>query len=336
MKLLPFRRRSADETPSEYRGYTDVITNALIDASADTAATAYLAALEIAAGHLSRAFASATVSGAGAGGFTVPVMAQIGRALIEAGEAVYVRQGNRLVRGLQYSILPDGRYQAETPFGQIVVPADRAFHATWNLDVMSQRGVAPLTNARTLRDLVRKLEASMGEEAGAAVGYLLPIPSDGDGGNIESLKQDLAALKGRIAVIETTRGGWGEGTTGAPRRDYELVRMGANIPEGNVALYTQATETALAACGVPVQLVQKSDGTAQREAWRRFLHGTVAPMGRIVEAEAARIGLAISLDWDQLFASDIQGRARAFQSLVNGGMSLQAAAAASGILTPSD
>ena len=333
MRLLSFRRQEPEPEP-EQRGYTDVITNALIEASADTAADGYLAALEIAAGQLSRAFASASISGAGATAFRVDVMAQIGRSLVEAGEAVWVRQGQRLVRGLQYTILPDGRYQAETPFGQIIVGADRAFHATWNLDVMSRRGVAPLTTARQLRDLGLKLEGSMRDEAGAAVGYLLPIPSDGDGSNIESLKGDLAALKGRIAVVETTRAGWGEGATGAPRRDYELVRMGADIPQGNVDLYTRATEAALAACGYPVQLIQKADGTAQREAWRRYLHGTVAPIGRIVAAEAERVGLAIDLDWDQLFASDISGRARAFQSLVNGGMSLEAAAAASGILTP--
>lgn len=39
------------------------------------------------------------------------------------------------------------------------------------------------------------------------------------------------------------------------------------------------------------------------------------------------------IDWDQLFASDISGRARAFQSLVNGGMEIAAAAAAAGPLT---
>jgi len=332
MNLLPFRRRE----PVEKRNYTDTVTNALIEASADAAASGYIAALEIAGGHLSRAFMSATVGGAGAGAFTPAVMAHIGRALIETGEAVYARQANELVRGLQYSILPDGRYQLELAGRQIVVPADRAFHVTWNLDPSSLRGVAPLANARKLRDLTRKLETSMGEEAGAAVGYLLPIPSDGQGGNVAQLKDDLASLKGNIAVIETQATWTGDAGRAPPRAEFSLVRMGANIPEGNVALYTQATESALAACGLPVQLVQKSDGTAQREAWRRFLHGTVAPLGRLVTAEAARIGLAITLDWDQLFASDIQGRARAFQSLVQGGMSLEAAAAASGILTPQE
>lgn len=334
MKLLPFRR--AEQPRIEDRNYTDTVTNALIEASADAAASGYLAALEIAGGQLSRAFASATLTGAGAGAFTPAIMSHIGRALVETGEAVYARQGQRLVRGLQYSILPNGTYQIEAASRQYVVPADRVFHAAWNLDITTGRGVAPLANARVLADLVRKLEGSMSDEAGAAVGYLLPLPSDGDGGNIESLKKDLAALKGRIAVVETTRGGWGEGQSGAPRRDYQLERMGANVPDGNVALYIAATEAALNACGYPVQLAQKSDGTAQREAWRRYLHGTVAPLGRLVAAEAARIGLAIDVDWDNLFASDIQGRARAFQSLVNGGMSLGAAAAASGILSPQE
>ena len=333
MSIIPWRRPAPESEP-EKRNYTDVVTQALIEASADTAAQGYIAALEIAAGQLSRAFASAGVTGAGQRAFTPAVMAQIGRSLVETGEAVYLRQGQRLIWAPAYTILPDGRYQAETAAGAVVVAADRAFHATWNLDRTSMRGIAPLANARTLRELSLRLETGMSYEAGAAVGYLLPVPADGDADNVEQLKTDLASLKGRIAVIETTRAGWGEGTAGAPRRDYELVRMGANIPDGNVELYTRATESALAACGYPVQLAQKADGTAQREAWRRYLHGTVAPLGRLVALEAARIGLAMEVSFDQLFASDIAGRARAFQSLVNGGMSLEAAAAASGILTP--
>lgn len=108
-------------------------------------------------------------------------------------------------------------------------------------------------------------------------------------------------------------------------------------------LFTAAREAVLAACGFPVQLAQSADGTAQCEAWRRYLHETVAPLdetvaplGRLVAFEAARVGLGISLDWDALFASDVQGRARAFQSLVAAGMTLEQAAATSGILTPEE
>jgi len=180
--------------------------------------------------------------------------------------------------------------------------------------------------------LMQRLEKSVMQEAGASVGYLLPIPSGGDDSNVSKLKSDLGALEGKIAVIETTRSGWQEGNPNYSR-DYELVRFGPQIPETSARMFTIAQEVILAACGYPVQLSQSADGTAQREAWRRYLHGTVAPLGRLVEESARLIGLDIALSFEALFASDIMGRARAFGSLVQGGMDITQAAAISGILS---
>ena len=42
----------------------------------------------------------------------------------------------------------------------------------------------------------------------------------------------------------------------------------------------------------------------------------------------------LALDWHELRASDIPGRARAFQSLVGGGMYIQQVAQVSGVLPP--
>lgn len=336
MKILPFAKRNAEPEPAEDRNYSDIITQALVDAASDNLTDAYVSALEIASGQLSRAFTAAGVEGAGAAAFDPWVMAQIGRQLVEQGEAVWYRVGMTLRRADNYQYRPSGAYELSFPEGPRIEPASRVFHARWNIDTGSQRGLAPLGAARTLRVLMQRLEATLATEGNAAVGYLLPVPTDGDAANISQLKEDLAGLQGRIAVVETTRGGWGDGRSGAPQRDFALARLGPSYPEGNVRMFVAARESVLAACGYPVQLAQDSDGTAQREAWRRYLHGTVSPMGRIVTAAAARVGLAITLDWDNLFASDVQGRARAFQSLVNGGMSLEAAAAASGILTPQE
>ena len=316
----------------EDRGYSDIVTQALVDAAATPASDAYVSALETAAGQLARAFGAAGVSGPGAAAFGPWVMTQIGRQLVEQGEAVWFRVGQEIRRGDNYDLSPRmNAYTFSLPTGSIDVPADRVFHARWNIDVNSGRGLSPLGAARTLRELMRKLEASLSTEGNAAIGYLLPVPSDGDAGNIEKLKEDLSKLNGRIAVAETTRGGW-EGGSAAPRRDFELARLGPNYPEGNVRLFTAARHAVLSACGYPVPLAIDSDGTGQREAWRRYLHGTVAPLGRLVSAEAERIGLGVTLDWDTLFASDIQGRARAFQSLVGGGMDISQAAAVSGLL----
>ena len=69
-------------------------------------------------------------------------------------------------------------------------------------------------------------------------------------------------------------------------------------------------------------------GPAQREAWRRLLFSTIAPLGRIVENEL-RVKLDtpdLRLTWNELRASDLAGRARAFQSMVNGGIEVGKAA----------
>ncbi|MDE0001747.1 MAG: hypothetical protein OXQ29_03530 [Rhodospirillaceae bacterium] len=318
---------------TENRNYTETITNALLEAATDAVTDGYVAALEIAAGQLARAFASATLSGSGATLFPVEVMSQIGRSLVEAGEAIWVIRGDRLIRADNYGLQPNGYYQIQFNTEEAVLPPSRVFHARWSVDLASGRGVAPLTRARTLKTLMQRLEGSLSDESDAPVGYLLPLPTDGADTNIDKLKEQLASLKGRIAVVETMRGGWGEGPAAAPRQEYQLARMGPAYPDSSIQLFESARNTVLAACGYPVQLVMQQDGTGQREAWRRYLHGTVAPLGRLVARAAAQVNRAVQVDFDELFASDIQGRARAFQSLVGGGMDITAAAAASGILS---
>ena len=74
-----------------------------------------------------------------------------------------------------------------------------------------------------------------------------------------------------------------------------------------------------AACGVPPSLVTlPADGTGQREAWRRFLHGSVSPVARLVQTKLrAKLDTpALALDLGSLYAADVTGRARAWRSLV--------------------
>ena len=76
------------------------------------------------------------------------------------------------------------------------------------------------------------------------------------------------------------------------------------------------------------------DATAAREAYRQVSFSTVAPLGRLVQDEL-RANLeddSITLDWTELRASDVQGRARAFQSMVGGGMAVERAAALAGLM----
>ena len=87
-----------------------------------------------------------------------------------------------------------------------------------------------------------------------------------------------------------------------------------------------------AAVGFNASLFEGSQAAAVREAWRLALFGVLAPLGRLVESELrGKLG-DVTLDWRELRASDLSGRARAFQSMVGGGMPVADAVAIAGLM----
>ena len=91
----------------------------------------------------------------------------------------------------------------------------------------------------------------------------------------------------------------------------------------------------LSACGVSPSLFSETGRTAAREAWRQLLFGVIQPLGKLIESELSeKLEATINFDFSELRASDLQGRARAFQSLVGGGMAVEKAASLSGLLQP--
>ena len=113
-------------------------------------------------------------------------------------------------------------------------------------------------------------------------------PTDGDTGDADpfaALKADLAKLRGGVALVETMAGGYSD-KGGRPDLDWKPRRIGAAPPAALNEIRTAAALTVFGACGVPPSLFTlPADGTGQREAWRRFLHGSVSPVARLVEAE---------------------------------------------------
>ena len=177
----------------------------------------------------------------------------------------------------------------------------------------------------------------MAGEAGGMSGYVLPVPSDGGDGEdtdpLQSLKSDMARANGKTQLIETTAAGWGEGKASAPMQDWQSKRYGIDIPGPNIDLRNAAVMSVLNACQIPLALFSDSDGTSQRESWRRFAGGALAGLAAIIEAEiTAKLMTPVKFDFSGLWAHDIQGRAQAFNRLVQGGMSIEKAAAASGVL----
>ncbi len=341
-------------TPLETRqdsSYTDALI-AAITANAGGQTTAFptaVGALEAAAGLVGRAFASAVVeteSSAAMRSLTPSCLALIGRSLIRRGEIVFAIDtsfgemdllpcqshdvdGGPNFRTWVYRCTfagPDMTHTLDrTPAGSVV-------HIMYSRDPETPwRGRGPMQSAGLTSRLAAELMAALADESSGPRGMLLGIPIDGQDPTVTGLRQDIANMKGKLGLMETK--GWG-GAPGGGEVDGKPQRVGPAPTAALVELFKISREDVLSACGINPSLVMDAQGTAQREAYRQFLFGTVAPLGRMVAAELSeKLDTTIRLDWEELRASDIAGRARAFGIMVGNGMETDRAAALSGLLS---
>ena len=217
------------------------------------------------------------------------------------------------------------------------VPAKAVVHLRYAVDPERPwRGYGPLGVALLAGRLSAETVAALADEVSGPRGTLLGVPVDGNDPTVEKLRGDIAGLKGKTALWQ---GGsdWGNEGTGG-KSGMGTVRLGANPPSSLVELHKRATQEVYAACGLNPSIFESGTGTQARESYRQALFGTVAPLGRIVETELRNKlnDPGITIDWSELRAADIASRARAFQSMVGGGMPLDRAAALSGLMVPDD
>ena len=201
-------------------------------------------------------------------------------------------------------------------------------------------GVAPLDWAHTTGRLNAAAERSLADEAGGPVAQLLTIPEgqagddDDDGDPLATLRTAIAGARGKSLLLETTASGYGEGKAGAPARDWSPARLGPAPAEGLVKVADQAFMRVLAATGTPPAMFDPgADGTAQREALRRYHMGTVLPIARQIETElTAKLDTPVKLRFDG-YAKDMVSRAQVFSKLIAAeGMTKEMALAISGLM----
>ena len=126
-------------------------------------------------------------------------------------------------------------------------------------------------------------------------------------------------------------GDWGN--AGDSKVDLQTQRFGAEPPASLVQLITIASQEVYSACGLNQALWGGGQAAAVREAWRLALFGVLSPLGKLVESEMkAKLDDEITLSWGELRATDLSGRARAMQSMVNGGMSVTDAVSVAGLM----
>ena len=341
----------------ERRSYTEAFLSAAMARAEGTQLTDYreLAATQLVAGLVGRALSTASVEADApiASALSPSVLYDIGAGLIIEGEAVHLigvdESGVRLTPAANWEIHgsgtdPDGwvyRLEVSVPDGSIArtLPGASVLHVRWHCDAMRPwQGRSPIAVAAETTRLAGALERTLADEAGAPVGRVLPAPLDSlADDDLADLRSDLGSLRGRVALVPSMRGSWGEGQAGAPL-DWKPQRIGPEPPDVLRALRADARVDVLAAVGVPAALFA-ADTTAsgRRESFRQLLHSTIQPIGELVSQEASRaMSSPVRLTHSRLEAGDLQGRARAFSSLVQGGMSLQDAAAASGVLVADD
>ena len=358
---LPWAKRGTAERRSG--GYHDLLLDAALRAAygGSGAKASSTAAAESAAGLLGRAFASATAqpSNVVTRALSPNCLNMAGRALIRRGEIVFLIRstatgviltpaetvqvfGGDDPKTWEYLLTLTGPSNSRT----VRVGSDRVIHWRWGTDpAQPWRGISPLAAAGETSRMLAESTAHLADEASGPRGALIALGVDpGDDEDEETspvvaLQKKISGLRGAAALMESTRN-HGEGLPmGAPTQDWKPNRLGANPPDALVDLSDRATLAVLAACGVPPELMSgQGQGTAAREAFRRFLHATVTPLLAAMAAEAAHKLATPGLAFDTmgLHAADVAGRARAFQSMVGGGMELSRAAALSGLLVDGD
>lgn len=333
----------------EIRNYTVSTTDRLMDrlANDNAVGAARPAVLEACGGLWSRAFASATVEPLtpATEALTPSVLASIGRRLFDDGEwvAEVVVTGGKvmLIEASGHEVLGTSphrwTYRLDVAAPEALIrryrPAESVVHLRYApTSEEPWRGHGPVENSDTSRSLAAALELRLAQEANTAVGNVIPSP---DAAQDSDLQADLKALKGGNVLVPSMRADDVTGGGTPPRNDWMPQRLGANWPASLQPMRADVSDHICGAAGVPAALLSsQTDGTGRREAFRIFLHSTVQPVARIITPELADKldEPTLSLNFDRLFAADLQGRARSFQSMVQGGMDVERAATLSGLI----
>ena len=302
-----------------------------------------IAALETASGLWSRSLSIARVEPQDevTRAITPKFLATVGRAIVRHGSSIWaitVTNGRVVLTEASGWDITGGsdpsswRYRLElaAPSGSesISMPSEGVLHFFWgHAPDRPWTGVSPLGFCASSAASAAGLEQRLSEELNGPVANIIPVPRDGGDGSADdplaSLKNDISNARGGALLIETVRGGYGEGQAAAPAQDWKAQRLGPAPPDVLAKLRAEGSMALLSACGIPPGLATaSSDGTAMREGYRR-LGVSVRAKARELEFElSAKLERDIHLDMDEMRDADRVGMARVVKNLVDSGFSI--------------
>ena len=341
MRLLKFRRERRTTVADVI--IREMINNSTVaDPEARVSATA---AVEMASGLIQRGLMAAVLKPETRYGLTPHMLGAIGRALARRGEVVAFINRREMMITMANSHTVTGRYTPESwryeltfqgPSQSTTIRRVRSadvLHFRWSYDISTPWvGVGPLQSATLDARLMGAIVKRLGDEMLTPTGYFIPIPKTGGAdASVELLKGDIKAANGSSLLVESMADGWQSGGRGQINHDWQAKRFGPNPPAIMGNLYTMVTNAIIGAYGFPPALFSDDSATNTRESWRMALFGVLNPLAQMIETElSAKLDTPVMLDFSELQASDLQGRARAFKSLVDGGMPLDRAIQVSG------
>ena len=326
--MWPFERRAgryppaSSGEPSGSTSQTDEVIDALLARAAGSSKDPEaLAVAEAAVSLWERSLASATVEPRGGrlAGLTPGMMALVGRTLAVRGNLVcrITVEGAavRLWPAADFDVTGDADpdswvYRLNLPGPSathtVLVPAAGVVHFRTGAGASTPwRGVAPLARAQSTAALAGAVEYALTREMGIPPGRLALAHGSGKVADIlRWLKQGGFAVAGDAA---------NRGIQQEPAQRHRPVTYGPEPAETVEAIRTDTGRDVLSAFGIPPALFEpRGDGGGQREAWRRYWVGTVAPLTRMIEAECRdKLDPGATITLEALRASDEDGRSRA-------------------------
>ena len=210
------------------------------------------------------------------------------------------------------------------------IPATGICHfRTATSHIQPWKGRSPLSRASLTADVTRLIEEDLRLELQVPIGRILILP---EGSNridpadekpiSDVIQEKIKNLDGGIITVPTVRGGFGLGPTAAPSQDYQLQPVGPMFSESILKARESLAVSIMSAFGIPPEIMMRSsEGTSQREGWRRFLYAGVKPLGAVIRDEITlKTESQCEINYTDLAAADLQGRARAFKQLIEAGM----------------
>ena len=344
MKFKFWEHRNAEPSGS----YTTDVLNFLSASASGQALRGVPAAIEVCAGVWQRGMATAEVSpmNGRTAALTPMLLGHVGRYLLLRGEVLFEvgvgQRGITLTPAQSWTVAGgidpatwtyDATFQGPSTSVVRTLPAGRVLHLQYARSHHAPwLGVGPLSSAGLTQELVAKIETALAQEAGTPRGYNFAIPDTKQAGKLTT---ELRSSKGALNPVPSVASdaAWGAGQESKPADDWVSKRFGMMPPLPMVELRSRAELSILAAAGVPTTIMSTSDGTAKKEDFRRFLHLTLQPVGRIIAdqiADALEVE-GLTFDFSGIGAADIAAKARAWGTLTKGGVSPQDAGAITGL-----